>query len=62
MAEVYLGGVPEIGEQTLLESQRVESSQSHLSQVFDKGNHPAWGSMIKPGMTKGTFRLAKPGE
>ena len=62
MVEVYLGGVPEIGEQTLLESQRVESSQIHLSHVFDKGEHPAWGTMIRPGTTKGTFRLAKPDE
>lgn len=60
LAEVYRAGVAELGEQTILE--QVESSQSRLAGVFVDGKHPAWGTMIKPGSTKGTFRLAKPGE
>ena len=32
-------------------------SEDH-SGVFDNGKHPAWGKMIVPGETKGTFRIA----
>jgi len=60
LIEHFKHGVPELGEQTILE--QVESSQGRLASVFDNGKHPAWGTMIKPGSTKGTFRLAKPGE
>ena len=51
---------PDVGEQTILEA--AESSQRRLIQVFDKGKHLAWGTMIRPGSTKGTFRLVAPDE
>lgn len=62
LIEHYKHGVPELGEQTILECDQVKSSQNRLASVFDNGGHPAWGTMIKPGSTKGTVRLAKPGE
>lgn len=51
-------GTSEVGEQTILGDRRVDSPQSRLSHVFEKGKHSAWGRMIVPGSTKGTFRLA----
>jgi hypothetical protein len=48
-------GTPEVGEQTILEA--AESQQNRLDHVFDKGKHAAWGTMIVPGKTKGSFRL-----
>ena len=62
LIEHYKHGVPELGESTILTSEWVDSSQQRLASVFDNGRHLAWGTMIKPGSTKGTFRLAKPGE
>lgn len=62
LVEHYKAGVPEVAEQTILSNEWVDSSQQRLAQVFDKGKHPAWGTMIKPGGTKGTFRLVKPNE
>ncbi len=62
LIEHYKHGVPELGEQAILECEQVESSQNRLAAVFNNGKHPAWGTMIKPGSTKGTFRLVKPGE
>jgi hypothetical protein len=54
----YKYGVSEVGESTILEN--AESSQNRLVSVFDNGGHVAWGTMIVPGSTKGTFRLLKP--
>ena len=50
-------GTPDVGEQTILEF--IDSNQDRLRDIFVKGEHPAWGTMIKPGDTKGAFRLAK---
>lgn len=55
-------GTPEVSEHTILEDSRVESSQNRLSHLFEKGKHPAWGRLIVPGSTKGTFRLGDPTE
>jgi hypothetical protein len=62
LLEHYKNGVPEVGESTILTNEWVDSSQTRLASVFDNGKHAAWGTMIKPGSTKGTVRLAKPGE
>jgi len=58
LIEHYEKAVCDVGESTILEI--VESSQNRLASVFDNGKHPAWGAMIVPGSTKGTFRLKKP--
>jgi len=49
---------PDVGQDTILEA--VESAQGRLDYVFKNGKHPAWGTMIVKGSTKGAFRLAKP--
>ena len=58
--EQWEGGTPEIGAATILE--HVDSEQPRLSQVFRTKNvsHLAWGTMIAPGKTKGSYRLALP--
>ena len=50
-------GTPEVGEQTILEL--ADTTQKRLSKVFDDGKHSAWGTMIVPGASKGTFRLSE---
>jgi hypothetical protein len=62
LIEHYKHGVPEVGEQTVLSNEWVETSQQRLASVFENGKHSAWGTMITPGSGKGTFRLTKPGE
>lgn len=54
----YKKGIPEVGEDGILESSWVDSSQKRLASVFDNGKHPAWGTVIVPGSKKGMFRLA----
>ncbi len=51
-------GTPELAEPTILDS--AGTSGDRLRDVFDKGKHDAWGTMIVPGTRKGTFRLAEP--
>jgi len=36
------------------------SDSGRLRDVFEKGQHCAWGELIVPGSTKGVFRLADP--
>jgi len=48
-------GTPDVGEQCILEG--VDSCGSRLRDIFSK--NPAWGTLIVPGRTKGTFRLAE---
>jgi hypothetical protein len=48
---------PRVGEQTILEA--AGSAGSRLRDVFDKGKHSAWGTMIVSD-GKGAFRLADP--
>ncbi|MCK6465093.1 MAG: hypothetical protein L6Q93_09670, partial [Phycisphaerae bacterium] len=52
--EAYENGTPDVGGDTLLVN--AESDTRRMADVFKK--HPAWGSMIVEGTTKGTYRLA----
>jgi hypothetical protein len=49
---------PDISEHCALES--ADSAGTRLRDVFDKGKHPAWGTMVVPGNTKGVWRLKEP--
>jgi len=49
---------PDVADKTLLDA--VEGYQSRLDHVFNKGQHPAWKTMIVGGGTRGTHRLADP--
>jgi hypothetical protein len=58
-------GTPEIGEDATLEDPEVEADAKRLIDVFrdrrsSTGYHPAWGSMIVQGSTKGAYRLNPP--
>ena len=48
-------GVPVLSDFHILEESGLGGSR--LSDVFQKGKHPAWGNLIVPGQTKGTRRL-----
>lgn len=52
----WSNGTPDIRHEYLLES--VGSAQRRLIKLF--GNHSAWGTMIQPGLIRGTCRLAEP--
>ena len=52
-------GTPVISEVTVLDD--AGSAGDRLRDVFDKGKHPAWGTLIKPA-GKGAFCLAEPDE
>jgi len=54
--EAWESGAPEVGGDTLLVE--AESDQRRLSVTFR--GHPAWGTMIRPGQTKGSYRLSPP--
>jgi hypothetical protein len=57
MWEAWEAGTPAMAQATILT--RADSDSERLSDVFSKGKHPAWGTMIvKSG--KGMFGLAKP--
>jgi hypothetical protein len=49
-------GTPEMSDETILEL--AEFKNDRLYTLFRR--HPAWGTMIQPGTTKGTHRLAEP--
>lgn len=58
-------GTPELGENTILEDPEVEAEAKRLIDVFrdrksSSGYHAAWGTMVLPGQTKGSFRLSPP--
>jgi hypothetical protein len=55
--EAWARGTPDVGHQTILNTARSDSAR--LREVFNKGKHPAWGTMIAS-HRKGTFRLAEP--
>jgi hypothetical protein len=55
--EAWKRGSPVVGQESILEA--AGSGSARLRDVFDKGQHPAWGSMIVPAR-KGSFRLAGP--
>jgi hypothetical protein len=52
--EHWKRGTPVVGEPTILEA--ADSSSNRLRDVFDKGRHPAWDTMIVEAR-KGAFRL-----
>lgn len=54
--EAWENGTPDIGGDTL--ATKVDSDSRRARDIF-KG-HPAFGKMICPGTTKGTYRLVKP--
>lgn len=54
--EAWENGTPAVGDATTLEA--ADSKAERLGLVFR--DHPAWGTMIVDGATKGTHRLADP--
>jgi len=56
-------GVPEVGQETILEL--ADSKARRLADVFrlsgdGRKTHPAWGWMIVSGATRGSYQLADP--
>jgi len=51
-------GAPDVGDDTLLSAVDLEAPPARLAVLFRK--HPAWGTMIVPGGTKGTRQLRGP--
>jgi hypothetical protein len=59
--DAWENGTPEVGGDTLLTEADCETKRlDHLFNLGKHGRHPAWGTMIRPGSQKGTYRLAKP--
>lgn len=59
--ETHVKGVPDIGDETVLERAGVENSVRIRDVFKDKGRkHSAWGTMIVEGKTKATHRLNVP--
>ena len=56
--ENWDAGTPDVGDETLLDAVDPEAPPARLSTLFR--DHPAWGTMIVPGGTKGTRRLDDP--
>jgi hypothetical protein len=56
--QAWENGTPELAQATILEDRDVESESTRLRDVFR--NHSAWGTMIVPGKTGGSFRLNPP--
>jgi|GEM_PF-2934798 len=54
--EAWENGTPEVSGAMILENAGID--QKRLSAVFR--GHPAWGTMIRPGQTKGSYRLSPP--
>jgi hypothetical protein len=56
--QAWQNGTPDVGDQTILES--IGSQARRLLDLFRDGNemHPAWGTMIVDGGTKGAHRLS----
>lgn len=59
--EAWENETPDVSGAFILEELDIQDSSGRLDQVFrnpgGKGYHPAWGTMIVPGQTKGTYRL-----
>jgi hypothetical protein len=51
----WANGTPEVGNDTLLS--KAGSDTKRIDHLFR--DHPAWGTMIRPGKTKGTTRLCE---
>jgi len=56
--EHWQAGTPDVGDETLLFSVDPEAPPARLSTLFR--DHPAWGTMIVAGGSKGTRRLSTP--
>jgi len=56
--EAWENGTPELSGITILETAEVDDSAGRFPKVFR--DSPAWGKMIVPGSTKGTYRLCAP--
>ncbi|MHC4365193.1 MAG: hypothetical protein ACYSU6_00790 [Planctomycetota bacterium] len=54
--KAWENGTPDVGGDTI--AVKVESDSRRARDIFKK--HPAFGSMIRRGQTKGTYRLVKP--
>jgi len=54
----YEKGTWNLGQETIGEKIGSEMNQYRLIQTFEKGRHPAWGTLIIAGEKRGTFRLA----
>jgi hypothetical protein len=56
--EAWERGAPDVGQETLLEL--ADSDNNRLRDLFRANNrlHPAWGTLIVPGASRGTFCLA----
>ena len=52
----WLKGAPVLAQHTIIDAAGV--SGERLFDLFNKGKHPAWGTLIIQGGTKGAFRLA----
>jgi len=57
--DAWKNGTPEVSGAHLLEAADVQDSAQRIDLVF-RGN-PAWGALVVPGRTKGTYRLKEPG-
>jgi hypothetical protein len=51
-------GTPDVGQKEVLAT--IEANSQRLSDLF--ADHAAWGTMIRPGATRGTYRLTPPEE
>jgi hypothetical protein len=56
--EAWENDTPEVGQATLLAA--ADAHTERLDHAFSLGRHPAWGTMIRPGSTRGTFQLCPP--
>jgi hypothetical protein len=58
LVEAWRDGVPDVGDETLLQAIDPQAPPRKLADVF-RGS-PAWNTIIKAGVTKGTHRLTDP--
>jgi hypothetical protein len=56
--KAWENGTPEVGNHTLMVEAGAETKR--IDHIFR--DHPAWGTMMRPGKTKGTTRLCEPTE
>ncbi|MFK7778499.1 MAG: protein kinase [Gimesia sp.] len=63
LLEAFANGKPDVSEHDLLAAvnKGVKSDKKKsLTELFNKGKHPAWGTLIVPGIAEKTFRLVEP--
>ncbi len=62
LLQAYAEGKPDIAESVLLtvaQSKNQTETPKSLEAIFNKGQHPAWKSLIVPGAATGTWRLVE---